>query len=138
MNEEKNILNKINRKSGMTVPDNYFSDFAERMMQNLPEKEEPIIAKPPTLWQRYRPYIYLAAMFAGIWCMIKMVNLMGSSTPGTPASFEQSEQILAQAIEDEMFIDDYCCDGIDEYSVLESMYEDGIDTESLLAESTTF
>lgn len=138
MNEDKNILNKINRKSGMTVPDNYFTDFAEKMMQNLPKKEESIIATPPTAWQRYRPYIYLAAMFAGIWCMIKMVNLMGSSTPGSPTSFDQSEQIFAQAIEDETLFNDYYYDEIDEYSILESIYEDGIDTESLLAESTTY
>lgn len=135
MKEDKNILDKINRNSGMTVPDNYFSDFAEKMMHNLPKKEDPIIAKPPTAWQRYRPYLYLAAMFAGIWCMVKMVNLMGSSTPGTPASFEQSEQILAQALEDDSFIDEYCYDGVDEYSLLESMYEDGFDTEILAFES---
>lgn len=30
MKEDKNILDKINRKSGMTVPDNYFADFAEK------------------------------------------------------------------------------------------------------------
>lgn len=135
MNEDKNILDKINRKSGMTVPDNYFADFAEKMMQQLPEKQEPIIANPPTLWQRVRTYVYLAAMFAGIWCMVKMVNLMGSSTPGTPASFAQSEQILAQAIEDETFIDEYCYDGVDEYSLLESMYEEGFETENLAFES---
>lgn len=134
MNEDKNILDKINRKSGMTVPDNYFADFAEKMMQQLPEKQEPIIAKPPTLWQRVRTYVYLAAMFAGIWCMVKMVNLMGSSTPGTPASFAQSEQILAQALEDETFIDEYCYDAVDEYGVLESMYEDGYNTNDLVFE----
>lgn len=136
MDENKNILDKINRKSGMTVPDNYFADFAEKMMQNLPEKQEPIIAKPPTLWQRVRTYVYLAAMFAGIWCMVKMVNLMGSSTPGTPASFVQSEQILAQAIEDESFISDYCYEEIDEYSLLESMYEDGYEASDLIVETS--
>lgn len=136
MDENKNILDKINRKSGMTVPDNYFADFAEKMMQNLPEKQEPIIAKPPTLWQRVRTYVYLAAMFAGIWCMVKMVNLMGSSTPGTPASFVQSEQILAQAIEDESFISDYCYEEIDEYSLLESMYEDGYEAGDLIVETS--
>ncbi len=136
MDENKNILDKINRKSGMTVPDNYFADFAEKMMQNLPEKQEPIIAKPPTLWQRVRTYVYLAAMFAGIWCMVKMVNLIGSSTPGTPASFVQSEQILAQAIEDESFISDYCYEEIDEYSLLESMYEDGYEAGDLIVETS--
>ena len=136
MNEEKNILDKVNRNSGMTVPENYFADFAEKMMRQIPEKHEPVIAKPTTLWQRVRTYVYLAAMFAGIWCMVKMVNLMGSSTPGTPVAFAESEQILAQALEDETFIDEYCYDGVDEYSLLESLYEDGFDTETLAFETT--
>lgn len=136
MKEDKNILDKINRKSGMTVPDNYFADFAEKMMQNLPEKQEPIIAKPPTAWQRVRAYVYLVAMFAGIWCMVKMVDLMGSNTPGTPSEAAHSAQILAQAIEDESFISDYCYEEIDEYSLLESMYEDGYEAGDLIIETS--
>lgn len=136
MKEDKNILDKINRKSGMTVPDNYFADFAEKMMQNLPEKQEPIIAKPPTAWQRVRAYVYLVAMFAGIWCMVKMVDLMGSNTPGTPSEAANSAQTLAQAIEDESFINDYCYEEIDEYSLLESMYEDGYEAGDLIIETS--
>ena len=136
MKEDKNILDKINRKSGMTVPDNYIADFAEKMMQNLPEKQEPIIAKPPTAWQRVRAYVYLVAMFAGIWCMVKMVDLMGSNTPGTPSEAANSAQILAQAIEDESFISDYCYEDIDEYSLLESMYEDGYEAGDLIIETS--
>lgn len=136
MKEDKNILDKINRKSGMTVPDNYFADFAEKMMQNLPEKQEAIIAKPPTAWQRVRAYVYLVAMFAGIWCMVKMVDLMGSNTPGTPSEAANSAQILAQAIEDESFISDYCYEEIDEYSLLESMYEDGYEAGDLIIETS--
>ena len=135
MNEDKKILDKVNRNSGMTVPENYFADFAEKMMQSLPEKEEVIITKPLTRWQKVRPYIYLAAMFAGIWCMVKMVDLMGSNTICTPTQVAQSEQILAQAIEDEMFIDDYCYEDVDEYSLLESMYEDGYEFDNIAFES---
>lgn len=136
MNEDKKILDKVNRNSGMTVPENYFADFAEKMMQSLPEKEEPIITKPLTTWHKIRPYVYLAAMFAGIWCMVKMVDLMGSNTIGTPSQAAQSEQILAQAIEDEMFIDDYCYEDVDEYSLLESMYEDGYEIDNIAFESS--
>ena len=135
MSDKKDILDKVDRKSGMTVPENYFADFAEKMMQSLPEKEETIITKPLTRWQKVRPYIYLAAMFAGIWCMVKMVDLMGSNTIGTPTQVAQSEQILAQAIEDEMFIDDYCYEDVDEYSLLESMYEDGYEFDNIAFES---
>lgn len=127
MKEDKNILDQINRNSGMTTPDNYFADFAEKMMQSLPEKQEPVI-KPLTPWQRVRPYVYLAAMFAGIWCMVEMVDLITSSA-GTP--IESNEQIVAEAITDDTFFDEYCYEDYDEYSLLETMYDDGIDSEEI-------
>lgn len=132
MKEDKNILDQINRNSGMTTPDNYFADFAEKMMQSLPEKQEPVI-KPLTPWQRVRPYVYLAAMFAGIWCMVEMVDLITSSA-GTP--IESNEQIVAEAITDDTFFDEYCYEDYDEYSLLETMYDDGIDSEEITSIDT--
>lgn len=132
MKEDKNILDQINRNSGMTTPDNYFADFAEKMMQSLPEKQEPVI-KPLTTWQRVRPYAYLAAMFAGIWCMVEMVDLITSSA-GTP--IESNEQIVAEAITDDSFFDEYCYEDYDEYSLLETMYDDGIDSEEITSIDT--
>ena len=32
----KDILEKVNRNDGMTVPDGYFDDFASRMAASLP------------------------------------------------------------------------------------------------------
>lgn len=127
MKEDKNILDQINRKSGMTTPENYFADFAEKMMQSLPEKQEPEI-KPLTTWQRVRPYAYLAAMFAGIWCMVEMVDLITSSV-GTP--IESNEQIVAEALTDDAFFDEYCYEDFNEYSLLETMYDDEIAPEDI-------
>lgn len=118
MNEEKNILDKVNRKSGMTVPENYFANFAENMMQQLPKKEEAIITKPVTMWQRVRPFAYLAAMFAGIWCMVKMVDIITTSTIDASS---QAEQFVAEAINDDVFFEEYCYEDYNEYSILESM-----------------
>lgn len=128
MIEDKNILDKVNRNSGMTTPENYFANFAESMMQNLPEKEEhAIITKPVTTWQRVRPFVYLVAMFAGIWCMVKMVNLITSnSTTGL-----STEQIVAEAIADDKFFEEYCYEDFNEYSLLETMYEEGFVAEEI-------
>ena len=127
MKGNKNILDQINRNSGMTTPENYFADFTEKMMQSLPEKQEPVI-KPLSTWQRVRTYVYMAAMFAGIWCMVEMVNLITSSA-GTP--IESNEQIVAEAITDDSFFDEYCYEDYNEYSLLETMYDDGIDSEEI-------
>ena len=74
MKEDKqDILSKIGRESGFKVPENYFEDFTKKMESILPEHE--IIPEvKPTLWNRLRPYIYLTAMFAGIWCMMWIFN----------------------------------------------------------------
>ena len=135
MNEEKNILDKVNRKSGMTVPENYFANFAENMMQQLPKNEEAIITKPVTMWQRVRPFAYLAAMFAGIWCMVKMVDIITTSTIDASS---QAEQFVAEAVTDDAFFEEYCYEDFNEYSILESMYEEGIDSEEITNSDTDF
>lgn len=135
MNEEKNILDKVNRKSGMTVPENYFANFAENMMQQLPKKEEAIITKPVTMWQRVRPFAYLAAMFAGIWCMVKMVDIITTSTIDASS---QTEQFVAEAVTDDAFFEEYCYEDFNEYSLLESMYEEGIDSEEITTLDSEF
>lgn len=135
MKEEKNILDKVNRNSGMTVPENYFADFAEKMMQQLPEKKEPVITKPVSVWQKVRPFAYLAAMFAGIWCMVKMVDLITTSTIDTSS---QAEQFVAEAVNDDVFFEEYCYEDFNEYSLLESMYEEGIDSEEITTLDSEF
>lgn len=135
MKDDKNILDKVDRKSGMTTPDNYFADFAEKMIQSLPEKKEPIITQPVTTWQRIRPFVYLVAMFAGVWCMVKMVNLI-TSNPASGLS-QSTEQIVAEAIQDESFIEEYCYEDFSEYTILETMYEEGYDVDEITGADIT-
>ena len=68
MKEKQDILDRIGRRSGMTVPEHYFADFSAEMMSRLPEKPVESSGKvlPRSVWQRVRPYIYLAAMFSGV------------------------------------------------------------------------
>ena len=93
MKPTEDLLNKINRSSGMTVPDGYFADFAARMERELPQ--QPVILDTPrTIWQKLRPYTYMAAMFAGIWCMLQMFNMM------SPQSTDPSSNpVLAEALD---------------------------------------
>ncbi|MDE6632659.1 MAG: hypothetical protein K2K23_06635 [Muribaculaceae bacterium] len=75
MKTEHNILEKVDRKTGYTVPDNYFDSVRSKIMENLPDYQE---NKPEKLsmWRKVQPYFYMAAMFAGIWCMMKMFHMM--------------------------------------------------------------
>ncbi|MDE6637287.1 MAG: hypothetical protein K2K32_03515 [Muribaculaceae bacterium] len=78
MKTEHNILEKVGGKTGFTVPDNYFDSVRSKIMDNLPEYQE---KKPEKLsmWRKVQPYVYMAAMFAGIWCMMKMFHMMATS-----------------------------------------------------------
>lgn len=72
-NKQSDILSQIGKESGFKVPENYFEDFASRMETILPQHNV-IPEVKPTLWNRFRPYIYMTAMFAGIWCMMWIFN----------------------------------------------------------------
>lgn len=74
MKPEEELLNKFGRETGQKVPDDYFQDLEKAIMTQLP----PYIKAPQLLqlsrWQRVKPYVYLAAMFCGIWVMMKVFH----------------------------------------------------------------
>lgn len=84
MKTDHDILAKIDRDSGMTVPDGYFADFASRMGSGAIPANRPKIAEAPrSFWAASPPLCVLAAMFAGIWCMLQMFDMMGSGISGS-------------------------------------------------------
>lgn len=74
MKQEEELINKFGKDSGMRVPDGYFADLEQHIMASLPpyKKSEPKIELSG--WQRVKPYVYLAAMFCGIWLMMKVFH----------------------------------------------------------------
>ncbi len=131
MKEDTDILKQIDHRDGMTVPEGYFADFAARMAASLPKTEFEESAHPApvmierTLWQKVRPYVYMAAMFAGVWCMMKMLSNLTSPTELVPSP------ILAEALDNEIFVNDYILDDLDDREIMDQMIEDGFDLTSL-------
>ncbi|MDE6325978.1 MAG: hypothetical protein K2M02_07385 [Duncaniella sp.] len=120
--KENDILSKIGRNDGTTVPDGYFDDFATRMIASLPQQEwerEPVVLHR-SVWQKIRPYIYLAAMFMGVWCMMKMVDLM---RPDSGLSID-SNPLLTAAINNDEFINDYFLNEteVNDYQLIDDLY----------------
>lgn len=137
MRKESDILEKAGGKDGMTVPEGFFESFAEQMAARLPENPEAegtVILRPKTTWQKLRPYIYMAAMFAGIWCMLKMFTMM-TPAAGVDLSIDNNK-VLSSALSDDHFIYDYINDDISSREVWEEMYEDSIDVEEVISEET--
>ena len=124
MDKKLDILKEADRRSGMTVPENYFGDFARMMAEKLPEKPSVQQASTRrTFWQRSRPYVYMAAMFAGIWCMMKMFSLMGNGS--TDLSIDNYPGVIT-ALNNDNFVKDYIYPAIDEYDMIEDMMNEGI------------
>lgn len=121
MAHDNDILKQVDRRSGMTVPDGYFADFASRMMEQLPEKKQEKIL-PRTWWQRSRPYIYMAAMFSGIWLMMWLFN----DISGRSSNHMSDNPVIATVLQSDNFYDYYMQDLVDEYDVVEGLYDDGV------------
>ncbi len=121
MAHDNDILKQVDRRSGMTVPDGYFADFASRMMEQLPEKKQEKIL-PRTWWQRSRPYIYMAAMFSGIWLMMWLFN----DISGRSSNHMSYNPVIATVLQSDNFYDYYMQDLVDEYDVVEGLYDDGV------------
>ncbi len=133
MKQKSDILERVNRNDGIAVPEGFFEDFARRMAETLPERpeaEQPAKIIPRrTVWGRIRPYAYMAAMFAGIWCMLKMFSLMGA--PDADLSIDKN-QVLTEALSDDSFVYDYIINDVNARELMDEIYDDSISVDELL------
>lgn len=132
MKQSTDILDKARRRDGMTVPEGYFADFSRRMAASLPERPElespdsiAVAGAQRTLWQRVRPYVYLAAMFAGIWLMLQLFTLI--SHPGDLRPMD-ANPVMAEAFSDDRFMLDYIVEdaGVDQWDLIDEMTQEGL------------
>ena len=72
MGKEDNILRKVGTGNPFRVPEHYFDNFTEELMGKLPEKEPLPFSTEPTLWERVKPWVYMAAMFCGIMLSVRI------------------------------------------------------------------
>lgn len=137
MKQDDNILDKLNRNDGMTVPEGYFADFARRMEAELPMRPEllnPMESQPRTWWQRLRPYAYMAAMFAGVWCMLKMFTML-TSTSLQPL---ETNPTMADAFSNDTFVNEYVIPDVNQWALYDSLMYEGLTPESLLDTAEMF
>lgn len=91
MKSHFNKLEEIDRKRNpFKVPDNYFARLNEEIMNHLPEKE---IVPPQTvsLWEKVKPWVYMAAMFVGLYITIQFLTRQADN--GNVASRQSVVQI---------------------------------------------
>ena len=72
MREEDQLLKKVGTQNPFKVPEHYFEDFSEELINKLPEKEILPVSQEITLWQRVKPWLYMTAMFCGIMLSVRI------------------------------------------------------------------
>lgn len=131
MNKDKDILSRLDHKDGMTVPEGYFASFVKHMDEVLPERPELYgtqPAVPRTFWQKVRPYAYMAAMFAGVWCMLKMFTMLTSSSP-LPL---ETNPVMAEAFSNDTFVNEYVIPDINQWDLYDDLMDEGYTPDGLL------
>ena len=73
MKTKFNKLEEIDKSNNpFKVPEDYFTQFNEDIMKQLPEKQF-FAPQPIRLWDRVKPWVYLAAMFIGMYFTINIL-----------------------------------------------------------------
>lgn len=93
VNEEAFLRDKIGQKNPFKIPDGYFDQFADRLMEKLPEQQH-----KPVLIHRLRPLLY-AAVFVGVLIIgatlaFKSIQKFDSQSNIALVTNEQDESLL--------------------------------------------
>lgn len=117
MNSEDKLKKMYGQQNPFGVPENYFDRFAENMLESLPEKDESpkmvetseVVEKTDntrrTLFVKLKPYLYLAAMFCGLYFGIQVMKHRNDIA--SVSKIEQTAKTDAFENEDE-YIDKVC------------------------------
>ena len=82
MNKKENTLDRLKGKQPFRVPDGYMEGLTNRIMESLPEP--PVMeAESVSLVERIRPWLYLAAVFAGMGLFFKAIMGVDSAREDT-------------------------------------------------------
>ena len=72
MKDEQKLMQQYGKKQPFATPEGYFESFHEQLMSQLPETAPAVEpADKVTLMTRIKPWLYMAAMFAGIIFMVQ-------------------------------------------------------------------
>lgn len=114
MKEEDNILRKVGAGNSFKAPEGYFENLTSEVMNRLPEREKSASdgSKEPTMWERVKPWTYMAAMFIGAALIIRVASTHHEPEISEVAAIEVtdsgniSDQYINAALDGSM-MDDY-------------------------------
>lgn len=90
-----NSLEEIDKTNPFKVPENYFAQLNEEIMNRLPEKKLPEPKNIP-LWDKVKPWVYMAAMFVGLFFTIEFLTRNDERAKAIRTVSSQQESINRQ------------------------------------------
>jgi len=111
---EKNIIEKLRDRQPFLVPESYFEDFTDDLMRRLPKKIAPE-SKVISIYDRIKPWLYMAAIFVGIIILINVYNKTSTISEdrynnvlsAVRVDVEDSDDADFLEIFEEMYVDKY-------------------------------
>jgi hypothetical protein len=79
MEEETQKPGRMKGSNPFRVPENYLEDLTSLIMSRLPEEQPYVKLKKITMIDHIRPWLYLAAVFAGMGLFINLLVGKGNS-----------------------------------------------------------
>lgn len=76
--EDNNLKNKL-KENPFSTPEGYLEELTDRIMKQIPEETHIPEAQQVSLLDRLRPFLYMAAMFAGLGLFFKTIARFDSS-----------------------------------------------------------
>lgn len=74
MKNKQNNLDQLKDENPFKVPEGYFENLTTQIMSQLPE--QPVLKEPAktvTMMDRVRPWLYMAAVFAGLFLFFRAI-----------------------------------------------------------------
>ena len=99
MNKKENTLDRLKGKQPFRVPDDYMEGLTNRIMESLPEP--PVMeAESVSLVERIRPWLYLAAVFAGLGLFFKaIIGIEGTQEDSSADSLLVRSELPSASLE---------------------------------------
>ena len=112
MKEEDTILRKAGTGNCFKVPEGYFENLTSEIMSKLPENSESSVEVPKvSLWDKIKPWAYMAAMFIGAALIIRVASVSHPQTDTvTAVEVADTQSVTDQDINialDGSMMDDY-------------------------------
>ena len=111
------IKDILGADGGMRVPDGFFESTFEKIQAELPpypEAPKPMKLSP---WHRIRPYVYLAAMFAGIWLMMNIFHRVSDTGRISLDNIPEQIALAVHEPEAEAVLFDFVASDTDDYAL---------------------